>query len=373
MFKEGSKDVPPYEITNDKERFNMKLKRPAILMIVSSTVLLFVCILFFTSILPILNLLNNEITDSNGRPGITINEGDLIDKGSLPQTSNGANNSSADFKTANSIRSELAPNSQNILLLGVDQAAGLCDTICIANIDKANKTIKLIMIPRDTYVPYGKEIVNKLKEKGLANSKGIYKLNATSMIGKMIGYSSNGKFKSSGINFLHDILKSFYGVEFDDYIYMNFDGFIKIIDTMGGVDITVEQDIRNANGEMVIEKGVQHLEGDKALYYARHRYLYDKYGNSIPTRGDYYRKENQLKMMIEMSKQMVTLENVPRVGDIMYQLRSSVYHSIDSTDLEKYKDVGIGFAKSQYQTKTVLITGDDIDPMKDGVSYVLIK
>jgi LCP family protein required for cell wall assembly len=136
-------------------------------------------------------------------------------------------------------------NIVNILILG--ENGGLTDTIMIASINPSLKTISLISIPRDLYVE-GRKINEIAKEFG-RDTLGVY---------------------------IHDIT----GLVIHHYVTVQFDGFKKIIDALGGIDINVGKDIEDKNypvGDGTVETfsikaGWQHMDGETALKYARTRH-----------------------------------------------------------------------------------------------------
>jgi LCP family protein required for cell wall assembly len=279
---------------------------------------------------------------------------------------------SSDYQQPDILKSMVKKDSKNILLIGVDKSSFLTDTLCWVNIDNSDKKISLFMIPRDAYVPYNDTYKNVLRDKKIIDSKGIFKINASSYIGKISNYSSSD-FEDGSMSFLHDVLKELLGVSFDDYIKFNFEGFTELVDMVGGVDVTVDTDIRNFTGAMEIPAGQQHLNGRQALFYARTRYLYDENGKSIPTMGDKYRKENQLRMIKEMMNQMITIDFVPKIPELLQTLDKNVSHSISSTDFTSYSVIGLEYAAGSYSVESQVITGESADPLNDKASYVIIK
>ncbi|WP_238881313.1 LCP family protein [Clostridium sp. YIM B02551] len=159
----------------------------------------------------------------------------------------------------------------NILLVGIDgrtlDEKSRSDSIIIATIDTNSKKVKLSSIMRDTLIKipgYGEQ-----------------KINAAYSIG--------------GPDLLIKTIKENFGVTLDKYVVVNFWGFQDIVDAMGGLDIDVKDyeinEINKYIGEVdtvksppLTKAGLQHLDGQQALSYARIR----KVGN-----GDYERVARQ--------------------------------------------------------------------------------
>lgn len=150
----------------------------------------------------------------------------------------------------------------NILILGVDEAASLSDTIMLMSIDQTNRDdpdIALLSIPRDLYISVP----------GFWSSK----INAAYAIGENNDYSGGGAALSA------DTIEQHFGVDIHYYMSVDFDGFETLIDAIGGVEIDVETTIDDplypdesgGYDPLYISPGRQHMDGDLALRYVRSR------------------------------------------------------------------------------------------------------
>lgn len=162
-------------------------------------------------------------------------------------------------------RSPLAGESEgrvNILLLGIagegKPGGNLTDTIMIASIDTKENKVALLSLPRDLYVSiadsnYSAKI-NSLYKYGLNNNKNIEPLIKT-------------------IENITDLSLGY-------YLVVNFSGFEKFIDDIGGINVEVQRDIYDSSypgpnysyETFEIKKGFHNLDGATALKYARERH-----------------------------------------------------------------------------------------------------
>lgn len=167
----------------------------------------------------------------------------------------------------NVVKSVKAQDSDpvNILLIGVggeNHSGGLlADSIMIASIDPKTSTVSLLSVPRDLYVSipgYGKQ-----------------KINAADVYGE----KSTGP-KGGGAVLLQEVLSTTLDIPIHYYVRVDFTGFKKIIDAIGGVDVTVEKAINDpfypddktfGYKPFYISAGDHHLDGATALKYARSR------------------------------------------------------------------------------------------------------
>lgn len=162
---------------------------------------------------------------------------------------------------------EIPDEITNILLLGSDTNGGVgrTDTIIIVSINTTQATASMVSIPRDLYVAVPGWIGNRI--------------NTVVSHGDDIGYAGGG------VQYLRDTILFNFGIPIHYYARVDFNGFTKIIDAIGGVEIVVscgltdwrlkspELDITvEENWEMYeLQTGVHQMDGDLALWYARSR------------------------------------------------------------------------------------------------------
>ena len=352
----------------------MKVKTSAVVLVVMSVILVFSGVLYFNIILPVLSYANSEREDINRAS--TVIEGDdnllnfttpepevTLEPGATPMPAENSSNHKAP---------KIPESNINILLLGIDQDGGHADTICVLSINQEEKTMQFISIPRDSYVPYSEEICEAMKKEHLYKAHGAFKINFSLYLGRAVIHYEGGNFENSGINFMASIIENMLGYRIDEYVEVDFDGLVSLVDTFGGFDITVAENMYNDSGNLVLAEGVQHVNGTEALFYARARYRWNDKGQMLDSPGDPYRKEHQLKMMSEMASQMITVDNVMNAKNIMDSLSNAVYHSFSVEDITAYAPIALAYARGEYKMETILVEGPQIDPMNDGVCYYKI-
>ena len=167
----------------------------------------------------------------------------------------------------------------NILLLGIGggthDGSQLTDTIMIASIKPSTKQAALISLPRDLMI--------RVYPEGVKNNWSIAKINST--------------YATGGIEFAKTKVEEVTGVKINYYLLMDFDGFTKLIDDVGGIEVDAPNKFngyyhitdcggtcKSANGGPVylaegdgpycifkFQKGLQKMDGDMALKFARIR------------------------------------------------------------------------------------------------------
>ena len=156
----------------------------------------------------------------------------------------------------------------NILVLGIGgpghDGADLTDTMIVVSVDPINKTVAMLSLPRDFWV----------KIPGNGESK----INAVHAYGEQ-----NPKKFSDGPTISKEVVSKILDLPIHYYVRMDFEGFKKLIDEVGGLDVNVEKDIvdpyypddrpgKFGNITYKVNAGPQHMDGSAALKYARSRY-----------------------------------------------------------------------------------------------------
>ncbi|MBQ9082743.1 MAG: LCP family protein [Clostridia bacterium] len=99
-----------------------------------------------------------------------------------------------------------------------------------------------------------------------------------------------------GVNVCIDTLEMLYDIDIDYYFRVNFTGFVDIIDALGGVEVYNPKEFKR-NGQTFV-KGMNHVDGNRALIFARERYSYID--------GDLQRGRNQIALVEAVIKKMTT-------------------------------------------------------------------
>lgn len=264
--------------------------------------------------------------------------------------------------------------SRNVLIIGEDKMNSLYDTIGIVSIDSSNKKVKIIMIPRDTYIEYNDDIRAVLENAGLLHSPGIFKINYTHHIGSKINYE--GRFESSSISFLADVVEEKFNVEIHDYVKINTKGFRELIDYLGGVDIYVpyRMNYRDPTQDLVIDiqPGNQHLDGNDSEGFVRFRQGYRDDGTFFEI-GDTGRKQNQLNFLRQLIRQKGTIKNIGKIPGIIKILGRNIQHSIGLGDvLSTYIGLATDIVTKDYEIVLENINSDKMIRI-DGSSYIVLE
>jgi len=207
----------------------------------------------------------------------------------------------------------------NILLMGIDARPGeqntRSDTMIVASINYEQGKIVLLSIPRDTRVDgwdrTGKiNMVNQLKGPRESCQE------VSRLLGKKVDY----------------------------YILTNFQGFEKMIDTLGGVDMYVDINLKSYSQGVYLEKGQRHLNGKEALTYVRFRET---------QQGDIGRTARQQRLLKALAQQIGRKETVSRLPRLIAQLRENVQSNISLSDIVYLANIIPGLKEDDIISQTL--------------------
>ena len=213
----------------------------------------------------------------------------------------------------------------NVLILGesgIGDGYKLTDSIMIASYNPQTQQASLLSIPRDTYV--GK----KNKETASANYLASYKMNAV---------YRNGTNLEETIECVNNLT----GLELENYILVDTDAIIDIVDAIGGVwfDVPIDMDYEDLNQDLYIhlKAGYQLIDGNKAEQLLRFRHNQD--GTTYPTEygdNDIGRMRTQREFIQATAKQLLKIENVTKVVNLLDIVFNNVKTNLDIQTLKYY-------------------------------------
>jgi LCP family protein required for cell wall assembly len=182
----------------------------------------------------------------------------------------------------------------NVLLVGVDRRAKLTDTMMVASLDPVGDTVSIVSIPRD------------LIDTPLGNGD-VYGPKLNSLMAYADAHPQ--EFPDGGMRALEDAIGALLEIPIHHYARVDFGGFIKMVDAVGGVDVTVAKGFedRAYDGRgYSISAGRHHLDGAAALAYARSRKALGE--------SDFTRQARQQQILIALR------DRATRGGSLLFAL-----------------------------------------------------
>ena len=224
-----------------------------------------------------------------------------------------------DFLSTFALESGISPTriedgslSTNILILGVDSGLGRdwgrnsarSDINMIVHINLETHEATIVTVPRDLWVPINGHNDGKI----------------------------NGAYTMGGPGLAVETFENFSGLEIDNYIITDFDGFIPLIDFLGGVIIEVGEDLADGFSGSYLSKGVHHLDGQQALALCRNRH---RSGDGNTQGGAWAREREAAKVIKALYEQKTTLEKIIALPAFANFLLRYTWTDLDFTDILK--------------------------------------
>lgn len=216
--------------------------------------------------------------------------------------------------------SDITSKPFNVLISGSDTRGGFdengrSDVIMVATINPKTSTILLTSIPRDFYVTTACDAADGCMQGALdkITHTGIHGTNTTKRtVEQLLGIEINYTFK------------------------VGFDAVTELVDAVGGVDVTVAPgyavDHFACMYNLSVHEGINHLNGEQALAFARERYAY--------TEGDRQRTKNQQLVLMGIVDKITSpsiIQNYASIMDAMSNTFSTTMSSSEISNLIKYQ------------------------------------
>ena len=209
------------------------------------------------------------------------------------------------------------------LLMGVDSetpglnanAAFNGDTLMLISFNPTTLTATMVSIPRDTYVPIA------------CNNNRYAKINSSA---------------AYGTSCVIDTVSNFLDVEIDYYVKINFKGVVDLVEALKGIEVDVEAPTYNADAYdgmmceqnsdrlfgdhlVCIEPGLQTLNGEQALAYARNRHLY--------IGSDLDRIRHQQQVVEAIANKALQFSSISDLKDILDAISNNVATNMDTNTI----------------------------------------
>lgn len=221
----------------------------------------------------------------------------------------------------------------NILLVGSDQRPNEgtynTDTLIVVSIDPVSHQVAMFSLPRDsTDIP--------MPSGPLSNAFGsVYgsKINSFFTAVRNRKDLVPGTDRTRGFNGLKQVLGNLYQLNIKYFVEVDFDGFKKVVDAMGGVTINVQVPVLDdsypadtgRHARVYIPAGIQHMTGAEALVYARSRHGSD----------DFDRGYRQQRVLTSLREQVNIQDLIPKIPELWTAFKQTINTDIPPDQLAK--------------------------------------
>ncbi|WP_286229686.1 LCP family protein [Neobacillus mesonae] len=226
----------------------------------------------------------------------------------------------------------LTIDKTSILFIGVDDSdkrkkngPARSDALMLATFNKADKSVKLLSIPRDSYVHIPeKDIYTKI----------------------------NHAHAYGGVKLTLETVEELLDVPVDYYVKMNFNAFIDVVNALDGITVDVpytfsEQDSKDRAKAITLEKGEQHLDGEQALAFARTR----------KKDSDIQRGERQQQIMKAIISKAASVKSLGNYTGVMEAVGKNMETDLTFDQMKSF--LGYLQAGNNLNIETLSLAGED--------------
>ncbi len=219
----------------------------------------------------------------------------------------------------------------NVLIMGIDRRPKekcpcRTDTMMLATLDPKTLTAAVLTIPRDLYVSIP----------GVGNDR----------INTANAYGDSRKLPGGGPALAEKTVEQTLGRPVHHYVIIDFAGFRKIVDQLGGIDIVVPKAINDPNypdenygyRPIHIPAGKVHMNGELALEYARTRH----------SDSDFGRMKRQLQVVMAVREKALQLNVLPQLPRLLQTVWGTV-----KTDMTPQEMIALATIASQVKTENI--------------------
>ena len=216
-----------------------------------------------------------------------------------------------------------------ILILGRDTRdtegeRGRADTIMLLYLDPGKSTGSLLSIPRDTFV----EIPGHGEDK------------------------INAAYAYGGEELMIQTVQEFIGAEINHYVTLDFQGFVDLIDAMGGVDITIDRPLVDPKSGANLSPGDHHLTGEQSLAYTRSR------ATELGDIGRIQRQQHLFRELVAQKLNVQYLSNIPHYFNILIE---NTRTDLEVFTILRYSKAALSFDSENFETVIIPTHSDWVE------------
>jgi LCP family protein required for cell wall assembly len=154
----------------------------------------------------------------------------------------------------------------------------------------------------------------------------------------------------NGESCMIDTIENLTGITIDYYVKINFKGLVKIVDTLGGIDMDIpysfcEQDSNRkfGNNTIYVKAGFQTLNGEQALAFSRNRHTWPAYCGAEYSNyesNDFIRGQNQQKVLTAILDKIKSNGNLQTIYNLLDVVSNSMETNMSTSEILSLYNIG---------------------------------
>jgi LCP family protein required for cell wall assembly len=264
-------------------------------------------------------------------------------------------NSASYEKVPNLVAEGMKQDRVNILLFGVggehhpknDQ---LADSIMLISLKPSTGHAAVVSVPRDLWVHLG--------------VYGTHRINYAHAVGNGSGYPGKGP------GLLTDTVSKVFGQPVHAYARVDFDAFEKVVDAVGGIDVYCQRGFYDFLFKDGFAKGWHHLDGRRALAYARYRYIDGPEGDNFARELRQQQVMNALQDKLKRAEPQTVLRLIAAIPSLSSTMQTNLttpqiialYRRFRGVDPKDVRHVSLKPLTQVFEVKRLTEPGEAVRP-----------
>ncbi|MDW4904572.1 LCP family protein [Streptomyces sp. ADMS] len=224
---------------------------------------------------------------------------------------------------------------------GTDDGSARSDTAMIVHVYEGHKKASVVSIPRDTLVDRPR----------CTDSRGVTHDAAS-------GVMFNSAYATGGAVCAVKTVESLTGIRMDHYIEVDFTGFRKLVDELGGVEVTTTKDIKDSDSHLNLKAGTHRLNGEQALGLVRTRHGVGD-GSDL---GRIQLQQAFVKALVDQIRDVGVLTNPKELFDLADAATKAVTTDSDLGSVRSLTSFATGFKSISSANMTMITMPVEYDP-----------
>ena len=252
----------------------------------------------------------------------------------------------------------------NVLLLGIGgqnhPGGDLTDTMIVLSVDPVNKTAATLSIPRDMWIKMPVSYFGAYQKINAAYSSAKYQY-----LGKVDLTNTNEQAIEAGFHSVDQAVGDVLGININYHVLVDFQAFQQAVNSVNGVTVDVKTQLydptmawENNNNPVLASVGIQDMDGNQALNYARSR----------ETSSDFARGKRQRQLLVALKDKVLTLGTLSsptKITGLMDALGSNVNTDLSTQAASRLFDIMKGIPSDKISSLSLtspdsLVTTDHV-------------
>ncbi|MUT66216.1 LCP family protein [Paenibacillus sp. NEAU-GSW1] len=240
--------------------------------------------------------------------------------------------------------------SVGMVLLGLDtraKANGMnTDVMMVAAFNPNTKSAVVVSIPRDSLL----RLDGYAERKANGHYNAFYRQALEKEIDKgLSAKEAREPAEADAKRAIGEMMSQYFGIDAKYTAVINFQGFIDVVDALGGIEVDVDMDMKWSDSidgtDIDLKKGYQLLDGDQALDFVRYRKSKD--GKNMSS--DFDRNKRESQVIAKIVDKMKSLDGIPKLGNVIDAVGDNMETNMPSSEIRNMMAAYFGIGSGDVQ------------------------